>query len=222
MTVRHHVSDALLAEYVAGTLEESWSLGVATHLALCPHCRRKADLMEAAAGMMLEDAEVIHEAPSDADTLAAIRARIAQPARSADKGHKSIPPASRRGLPEPLRSYVGCDLDGLKWRALGVGAFQIRIPTGDRNIQARLLRIPAGKAVPEHGHGGRELTLVLQGAFRDGDMHFGPGDLEEADSDVDHQPVAEPGEDCICLAITDAPLNFHSRVMRLIQPLIGI
>ena len=32
---------------------------------------------------------------------------------------------------------------------------------------ARLLRIPAGKPVPEHGHGGQEMTLVLRGAFED-------------------------------------------------------
>ena len=48
------------------------------------------------------------------------------------------------------------------------------------------------------------------------------GDLEEADETVEHQPVAGAGEDCICLAVTDAPLRFKSRFMRLVQPILGI
>lgn len=39
MTVRHHIGDDLLLSYAAGTLDEASSLLVATHLALCPHCR---------------------------------------------------------------------------------------------------------------------------------------------------------------------------------------
>ncbi|MFY7862622.1 MAG: 3-oxoacyl-[acyl-carrier-protein] synthase III C-terminal domain-containing protein, partial [Rhodoluna sp.] len=46
------------------------------------------------------------------------------------------------------------------------------IKTGDTESQVRLLKIPAGKPVPEHSHGGRELTLVLKGAFSDGATVF--------------------------------------------------
>ena len=96
------------------------------------------------------------------------------------------------------------------------------IKTGDSETQVRLLKIPAGKPVPEHSHGGRELTLVLKGSFHDEVDHFGPGDLEEADGELTHQPIAGTGEDCICLAVTDAPLKFRSRLVRLVQPLFGI
>jgi putative transcriptional regulator len=34
--------------------------------------------------------------------------------------------------------------------------------------------------------------------------------------------VAEEGEDCICLAVTDAPLRFKSLIPRLAQPLFRI
>ena len=34
--------------------------------------------------------------------------------------------------------------------------------------------------------------------------------------------VATPDEDCVCLAVTDAPLKFRSRLLRLIQPMLGI
>ena len=129
-------------------------------------------------------------------------------------------------LPEPLRSYIAQGTSAaageLPWQRLGLGAYHIPIPTQDRSATARLLRIPAGRPVPAHSHGGLELTLVLSGAFTDGDTLFAAGDLEEADESVTHQPHAVPGEDCICLAVTDAPLRFKSPIVRAIQPLLGI
>jgi putative transcriptional regulator len=76
--------------------------------------------------------------------------------------------------------------------------------------------------VPEHTHDGRELTLVLAGSFRDGKDVFARGDIEEADDTLLHQPVATEEEDCICLAVTEAPLKFTSWIVRLIQPILKI
>ena len=98
----------------------------------------------------------------------------------------------------------------------------MRIKTGDGETQVRLLKIPAGKPVPEHGHRGRELTLVLCGAFDDGDTRFARGDVEDADASLEHTPTATTDEDCICLAVTDAPLRFRSWIVRAVQPILGI
>ena len=76
--------------------------------------------------------------------------------------------------------------------------------------------------MPDHGHRGMELTLVLQGAFRDETDRFGPGDVEIADESLDHTPVAEAGVDCICLAATDARLRFNALIPRLAQPFLRI
>lgn len=220
--VHHHVSDELLLDYASGTLAEGWSIAIATHLALCPGCRDRLSFMEHAGGEILEAVE-IEPAPDAVDSWQAMKARLAAkkdkpepkaPAAKASLGHTV--------LPEPLRSYLGSDVDGLKWRALGRGAYHIPIKTGDTESQVRLLKIPAGKPVPEHSHGGRELTLVLKGAFTDGATIFRRGDLEEADETLTHQPVATPDEDCICLAVTDAPLKFKSLIVRLVQPVLGI
>lgn len=62
--------------------------------------------------------------------------------------------------------------------------------------------------MPAHGHGGEEHTLVLCGAFSDHGGHYAAGDVALADAGVTHRPKADPGEDCICLAVTDAPLRF--------------
>jgi putative transcriptional regulator len=102
-----------------------------------------------------------------------------------------------------------------------MGAKQSVLRSED-GTSARLLYIPAGQAMPEHGHRGMELTLVLKGAYRDESDRFARGDVEFADEGLDHTPVAEPGEDCICLVATDSRLRFKGLLPRIAQPFFGI
>ena len=51
---------------------------------------------------------------------------------------------------------------------------------------------------------------------------FARGDIEDADEDLQHVPTATADADCICLAVTDAPLRFRSWLVRLVQPVLGI
>ena len=220
MNIQHHLSDDLLLEYASGSLSEGWSLVVATHMALCPSCRKRLSAMEGAAGALLEKVE-----PADlpVDAWDRMKRRLEGIQIEEIQKPKTSPRTDAAAVfPEPLRSYVGGDLTNVKWQALGLGAYQVRIPTADPSTQVRLLRIPAGKPVPEHTHVGRELTLVLSGSFHDGEDLFARGDIEEADDNLLHTPKASPGEDCICLAVTEAPLRFSSWIVRLIQPILKI
>jgi putative transcriptional regulator len=209
-----HLSDAILLDYAAGNLSEGWSLAIATHIALCPACRNRVLAAEAIGGAMIE---TIEPAPVGEDILAATLARIETDA-PAPAPRRPAPPNSV--FPEPLRSYLGNGA-GIAWRKLSPSAQTFIIPTGDRSTTARLLKIAAGAAMPVHSHRGRELTLVLQGAFQDEGGMFVRGDIEEADEEVEHQPIAVAGEDCICLAVTDARLKFRG-IPRLFQPFLGI
>lgn len=215
-SIRHHLNDALLISYAAGTLSEAFGLIVATHVSLCDECRARLEAFEALGGSVIEADE--GESLGD-DALARVMARLDVPVVVAPV---VSPLGRRRGvLPSPVAAYVGGDLDRVKWKTIGAGVRQAILPTS-KSATARLLYIPAGQAVPDHGHRGTELTLVLRGAFRDATDRFGPGDLEIADEDLEHTPVAEAGEDCICLAATDAPLRFNALVPRLLQPLFRI
>jgi putative transcriptional regulator len=212
-TIRHHLNDALLMGYAAGHLSEAFGLVVATHVTMCDDCRARLESFEALGGAVIEAED---ETAVSTDALARMMARLEVPVVSAP------PKAPRKtSLPSPVAAYVGGDLDAVKWRALGGGVRQAILPTGPK-ATVRLLHIPAGQAVPDHGHRGMELTLVLRGAFRDATDRFGPGDLEIAGEDLAHKPVAEAGEDCICLAATDAPLRFAGLMPRLLQPLFRI
>jgi putative transcriptional regulator len=193
--------------YAAGVLPEAFSLIAATHVSLCDECRARLAAYEAVGGAVLDDGMVAMEAGAEACLARAVGSR--------PKGGRSGP------LPGPLADYVGGDLSAVKWRPLGMGVRQAILPTA-RSASARLLYIPAGVAVPDHGHRGMELTLVLQGAFRDSEDRFGVGDLEIADEDLQHVPTAEAGMDCICLAATDAPLRFKEWMPRVLQPIFRI
>lgn len=214
MTIRHHIADDLLMSYAAGNLAEGWSLAVATHLAFCAECRQRLAAAEATGGQLLEDAGVV---PVADGAWATIRARLGTPSEAL------VPSQPETAiLPKPLRDYIGGDLDAIRWRPIGTAGAQLRLKTGDRETQVRLLKIPAGQPVPEHGHRGRELTVVLTGAFHDGETLFARGDMEDADEETQHIPTATADADCVCLAVTDAPLRFRSWLVRALQPLLGI
>ena len=217
MTIEHHVSDELLLAYGAGTLDEATSLLVATHLALCPACRSDLDLAEAIGGELVEHGN----AGAVADE-SVIEACIAAAERDGVSGNAAPVPSGPFVLPRPLRDYVGGDAAQLKWRAIGGGIRHVRLPTRGPGAAARLLSIAAGTQVPEHGHGGVELTLVLAGSLYDRDAWYRRGDVDMADSSVLHRPAAGPEGDCICLAIADAPLKFSGWIPRLLQPFHGI
>ncbi|PQO23816.1 transcriptional regulator [Rhodobacteraceae bacterium WD3A24] len=212
--IKHHLSDDLLMAYSAGQLPEAFSLVVATHVSLCDECRARLAGFDSIGGAVLEHTE---SAAMAEGSLEATLRRIGR----APESPAISPPARGRVLPRPVRDYVGGGVDAVKWRNLGGGVRQAILPTS-RAASARLLYIPAGAAVPDHGHKGTELTLVLQGAFSDESARFGRGDVEIADESVEHTPVAEPGAACICLAATDAPLKFNALIPRLVQPFFRI
>lgn len=214
--IRHHLTDRLLFGYAAGTLPEAFSIVVATHVSLCDECRARLGSFEAVGGSMIEEDE---GADLAADSLEATLRLIA--AGPCDKDDAQIRPKRAGIFPAPLAGYIGGGPEKVKWRALGGGVRQAILPTS-QDASARLLYIPGGVAVPDHGHRGTELTLVLQGAFRDETDRFGPGDVEVADQSLEHQPVAEEGEPCICLAATDAPLKFNALLPRIAQPFFRI
>lgn len=219
MSIRHHPTDDLLLAYAAGNLREGWSLAVATHLSLCHACRLRDAQLAAIGGAALED--ITDTAIAD-NALADCLARLDGEARDAMDAPAVYPAAiGGAAFPRPLYDYAGGDIDSIRWSMVGGGIRQRLLHfTSDARadgVRARLVRIEPGASVPEHGHRGLELTLVLAGSFDDGNHDYRRGDIEVADEGVRHTLVAGYGEPCICLAVTDAPLMFRGWLPRLAQ-----
>ena len=207
--IRHHIPDHILDAYRAGTLPHVFAVVVATHMSLCDQCRACHEAGDMIGGVLLHKEEGV-----------ALRHDARQRMMAAlDTPPPSHPLRASGIFPSPVMQELGGRPP--RWRMLGGGIRQ-QILCADREGSLRLLYIPPGKAVPEHGHRGQELTLVLQGSFSDSEGSFYRGDVETAHEQIEHQPVAGPGLPCICLAATDAPLRFHALIPRLFQPIFRI
>ena len=159
-------------------LPEAFNLVVATHVSLCDECRaRVASRSTRWAATLLEDAD---EIAMGEDALAKRLERI-----------EGLPQATRT---EPLQAAG--DLPGpsgrLHRRRPVFGALAQGRRRGEAGDPAHRPRTPRcgccssrrAQAVPDHGHRGMELTLVLQGAFADANDRFDRGDIEIADEET--------------------------------------
>jgi putative transcriptional regulator len=215
MTIRHHLDDSTLLAYAAGSLPQGMALLVACHLHDCPSCRQTLQQAEAIGGGLLE---AITPAPLDEQALQAVLDRLDEQAPPPPEQKTT---ALNSELPPPLAHYLPGKLADLPWRRIGYGMHHIDLKLGGPGT-TRLLKIAPGISVPHHTHGGNELTLILQGSYADEIGRFCVGDVADLDDSVQHQPIVDTDQDCICLIATDAPLRFSGLMGRLAQPFIGM
>lgn len=200
--------------YAAGSLPETAALVVATHLALCPHCRAEVGRYEAVGGQLLDDVDPVEIGDAALDrVLAKLNGREPPPVV------RAAVEAPADGIPQPLRDYLGAPLESFKWNLLLPKVREIKLRDGAQG-RLSMLKIKAGGSIPVHTHGGAEYTLVLTGAFTDSTGKYNRGDFAFADQDLKHQPIAAVTEDCICLALSEAPMRFTGPVARLLNPLL--
>jgi putative transcriptional regulator len=211
--IAHHPDDALLMAYASGMADEATGLILATHLHFCFECRVKSAQLETIGGSLLED---LPPQPLAAGALQATLAKLDQ----VKPYERPRPPRPRDGTPGVLRAYLGCDLRDVRWRKMGPRlAYAPLFRRG--GVAARLLRGVPGADSGAHTHQGQEYTLVLQGGYTDVTGSYAPGDLQVMELGQHHNPVADPGEDCINLAVTTAGLRFDSMLLRTFAPLFG-
>ncbi|MEZ5666321.1 MAG: ChrR family anti-sigma-E factor [Alphaproteobacteria bacterium] len=214
--IRHHPDGDLLIDYATGALREPAAVLIATHLALCPACRAVVAEIEGIGGAVLDEVAPV---PIAEQALERAMARLDEPEPVPATAAAPTPSADAALLPRPLRDYVGGGLASLRWKARG-GIAEAPLMQGFPGFRTRLMRIRGGTAIPRHTHVGNELTLVLAGGFSDAAGRYARGDVAAADAAVEHQPVADPGEDCLCLAVTDAPLRLTGPIGRYLNFLV--
>ncbi|MGA3140691.1 MAG: ChrR family anti-sigma-E factor [Xanthobacteraceae bacterium] len=207
MTVIHHPSDLTLADWAAGTLDEARALVVSSHLARCPHCRTAVGMFESVGGALLDDALPAEIAPDALDRALA------------NLGAPEAPPI---GPPRTDAAMIsGYALGRWRWLGRGIQWRQVDLPSAD-GVRVFMLNAQPGTRLPGHRHTGTEWTCVFQGAFQHEHGRYGPGDFDEADQTVEHHPVVEMGEACICLVALQGSIRLEGFLGRLLQPLVRI
>lgn len=209
--IKHHPDGATLMGFASGTLSEPLSAVVAAHVSMCSQCRRAVADLELLGGTLMLSA-----LPGGGRRITA-PSRPEQPALSAQL-HTDVAEA----LPFPVAAAYGLQLATIPWRRLASGIWHHRLTLKDNSHgDLRLLKIAPGRTLPDHGHGGSEITLVISGSYHDSTGAYGRGDVQDIDEDIEHQPIVDDVE-CICLIASDHPVRFKSWLARLTQPFIGM
>jgi len=209
MTIRHHLDEATLMSFAAGALPAALAAAAAAHIAMCARCRREVAMLES-----VGEALVAELAPR-----ALARAEAPDPGAVAAPARPRASAVADGELPWPVSQLIGGGgLDAVKWRWLGPGVWHHPLAIAGEG-KLRLVKAAPRRAIPEHGHGAAELTLVLRGALRDVTGRYARGDVADLDETVEHKPIAESGTECICLVASERPEEFRGRILRHLQRL---
>lgn len=219
MTITKHPTEETLAAYAAGHLDEGRSIVVQAHAERCAVCRTWIARLWTLGGVQLADlAPTAMSGQSFARVLARIDALGLRAESSAQRSGASSGISDVAALPLAAQDYPA---GAWKWMAPGVHWRPLAGP-GDHGARVFLLKAAPGTIMPHHTHTGTELTLVLSGAFAHAGGRYGPGDLDEADMSVEHQPVVESGEECVCLVAMEGKLHLLGLLGRVLQPFVRL
>lgn len=218
---KHHPDAEMLLDYAAGKTPEAMSVLIATHLALCPGCRAEVRRFESLGGALIESTQPVALSEGALDAALA-RLDIDEPEQEAAAIAPETDAETARLVPQPLRQYLGKGLDGLSWKSNGGGIKEVILELGDPSLRTSLIRIAPGKSVPAHTHTGVETVLILKGAFSDSTGRYARGDVTSGTDELDHMPVADADEECICFAVVEGDLKFTGPLMRLLNPFLRI
>ncbi|HLN39781.1 MAG TPA: ChrR family anti-sigma-E factor [Xanthobacteraceae bacterium] len=215
MTIIHHPSDATLAAFASGSLDEARGIVVAAHLSLCAQCRNAVHGFEAAGGALLED--VAPEAMSAGALQRAMAALgpldiIAPAMRGAGSA------AAAGDLPAPLSRYA---VGPWRWIGRGVQWRPVDVASGE-GVRVFMLKAAPGTKLPRHRHTGTEWTCVFDGAFTHDLGRYGAGDFDEADASVEHNPVVDAEHGCVCVVALQGNIELQGWLGRLIQPFVRL
>lgn len=223
MKITHHPDDATLMSYSAGALPEALSAVVSTHLMLCPTCRRHVRDMELIGGTLIENLDLVGRAEMETDKVVRSIPSLGGAAVGLGSGDGAVADSGLDPVDQAAMRLTGVTLAEVPWKRLGFGVWHYPLAlTSSGGGDLRLLKVQRGQALPEHGHGGSELTLVLDGAYEDHLGQFGTGDVADLDDEVEHRPIADPDVGCICVVASERKIRFTGVIGRLLQPLTGM
>jgi putative transcriptional regulator len=217
-SVTHHIDQATLLAFSAGTLNEALSAVVSAHVHGCHECAADVERMDLVGATLLASMPVPMQ---PAREMAELALPAAHPHGLKVANDRST--AEACVVPTPIRSHFGIDNSTIRWKQLAPGVWHHRFKLSGRNSgDLRLLKIAPGYRMLEHGHGGTELTLVLEGAYSDATGEYLRGDIQEVAEEIEHCPIADRVTGCICLIASEEPARFRGVIGRIVQLWTGL
>lgn len=213
--INFHPNSELLSTFTKGELPASLSAAIAIHTDMCPTCQQRISALTE------QSAEFEFEQPSfdlgnlDIDTMISDITNDTNIELTYEDVAKSITVKGKvYTLPRAIQHMpMG------KWNSFG-SLSRARMDLEEGDIHSSLLQISPGGSVPEHTHKGYELTLLLEGSFKDEMGEYVAGDFILLDSSHKHNPVTEQG--CLCFTVANDALHFTQGINKLLNPIASL
>lgn len=190
--------DMVMMQYAAGTLTPAHDVMIQSHLCLRPEQKHVISYYETLGGALMSQ---LGEEAMTANALDHVLSRLNQ-----DEDPSPTSPANNSCpiYPQVLVDYCGWNAQSTPWKTLLPGVFSA---TPEKQ-KAQLLKVTPGTAMPEHDHSDIEYTLLLDGSYSDESGQYNRGDLVIMDNHMEHKPIADHEQGCICLIINEKPPQF--------------
>lgn len=192
------IDDGLLLDHAAGNGPRAVQLLAECQSVMNPVAGGRTLAAEAVFGAMLDG---LDPARLRSDALSELLDHLGEAEVAAEAD------VAQGGIPAPLQAILNRQTGGkLRWQRRLGGVREIVLEEFcEGETEASLIQLMPGGGIPDHDHGGEELTLILSGAFHDGRALYRAGDLCSAAPGTRHRPRVRGGEPCICLAVSLAP-----------------
>lgn len=210
--VQYHPAEELLAGFSAASLPLSQAACVSAHLESCHQCRQAVAQLNAVGSEFMQQLKPAPATPGLKQDLFDRLDELVEPAQA--------PRHQNEAIPRALRQFIASDYSKLPWKRVSPDIHSHELCRDSNGAKMELLRIRAGGKATTHTHMGDEYTVILEGSFSDEDGLYHRGDFLLRDASHRHTPVATRDRECICLAVTDAPIQFTGFFGRMLNPLI--
>lgn len=213
-TIKNHPADELMASYSAASLPLSQALCISVHLENCDLCARKLRRLNQVGSELMHQ---LKPSPPDSSLKDQLLERLASIDEDAVED-QTIP--GDASVPRCLHQFIKTGLQDVSWNRVSRDIHTFELCRDQNNAKVELLRIKPGGTSGKHTHMGDEYTVILEGSFSDEDGLYHQGDFLVRDKNQRHTPVATSDSECICLAVTEAPIQFTGFFSRLFNPFI--
>lgn len=213
-TLLYHPDETLLSSYSAASLPLSQALCISTHLEHCSECQQKLQQLNSIGGELMQQ---LDPAPAMGTLKDELFARLDS---IDDEPAQRLPSQRANAVPRCLHQFVESGYQNLAWKRVSPDIHSVELCRDSNGAKVELLRIKAGGAATTHTHLGDEYTVILEGSFSDESGLYRRGDFLHRDASHEHRPVATQDQECICLAVTEGPVQLTGFFGRMLNPFI--
>jgi putative transcriptional regulator len=210
----NHPYEELLAAYSAGSLPLSQALCVSAHLEHCESCAQKLQRLNRVGSELMQQLK-----PARASE--ALKNKLLDSLDSlTDEAPQPQPKQVDPSVPRCLHQFIDGGYDDLNWKRVSTDIHSVELCRDSNGAKVELLKIKAGGSATTHTHLGDEYTVILEGSFSDEAGLYRQGDFMVRGTSDKHTPVATQDRECICLAVTEGPVQFTGFFSSLLNPFI--